>query len=131
MLQTLDDVTRGDPETQSNDELVTGPARGALICVQCRRRITREDFVIAEDGQSEHTRTNPHGFTFTFRLFALAPGCATRGLATTADSWFPPQAWQFAHCSGCGQHLGWCFTRAASARCYALINDRLRQDDLS
>ena len=107
---------------------VIGPAAGALVCARCGHRITRREFLVAIDGRVAHTRTNPHGWTFSFHTFALAPGCVARGTPETAASWFPPRAWRLAHCAGCGDHLGWCFT-APGSRSYGLIDDCLREDE--
>jgi hypothetical protein len=85
-------------------------------------------FMATLDGASAHCRTNPHGQTFDFRIFALAPGARTRGEPTLQASWFPPRAWQYAHCARCETHLGWCFTGVDLPRCFALINARLEKE---
>ena len=100
----------------------------ALVCAACRHAITREDFVTVIAGSTVHTRTNPHGHTYTFRMFADAPGCRAAGAATTAYTWFPPHAWQLAHCRACREHLGWRFVDADDLQFFALIENRLSEE---
>ena len=52
------------------------------------------------------------------------------GEPTTEHSWFPPFAWQMANCGGCREHLGWRFRSTASEIFYALIEDRLIEEQI-
>ena len=122
------ELRNGTAVLAREDALVVGPAAGALRCASCGQRVTRREFLLEFAGANTHSRTNPHGFTFTFQLFALAPGSHARGAPTLAATWFPPYAWQVAHCARCGMHLGWCFSDGTNARHYGLINARLREE---
>lgn len=42
--------------------------------------------------------------------FRRVRGLHLYGHPETQHSWFPGYAWTIAHCSNCGQHLGWRFT---------------------
>ena len=101
-----------------------------LVCARCRNIVTRRDLVTEIRGNTVHTYTNPHGFTYTFCTFMAAPGCIQMGEPTTEHSWFPPFAWQLAHCAGCREHLGWCFRSTVSEMFYALIEDRLIEEQI-
>ncbi len=101
-----------------------------LICVRCKNLVTRTDFITEISGNTVHTCTNPHGFTYTFRTFIAAPGCTQMGEPTTDHSWFPPFAWQLANCAGCREHLGWRFRRTAGEMFYALIDERLVEEQM-
>ena len=81
-------------------------------------------------GNTLHTYTNPHGFSYTFRTFTTAPGCMHVGEPTTEHTWFPPFAWQLASCAGCREHLGWRFRNPSGDMFYALIEDRLIEEQI-
>lgn len=101
----------------------------ALLCAACTLPLTTDGERIELDGAHEHTRINPHGYVFHFGCFRAAPGCATLGVPTTEDTWFRGYAWRFAHCRGCGMHLGWRFDGEAGGF-FGLVLDRLIEGDL-
>lgn len=96
---------------------------GALICKSCGMRITHRDWQIEKSGRVEHMQLNPHGITFIFRTFSRAIGVFVSGEATKEFSWFQSYHWQFAHCQGCGVHLGWQFS--GDDVFFALLNNKL------
>jgi hypothetical protein len=101
-----------------------------LLCAACRHLVTRKECATEISGNTLHTFTNPHGYTYTFRTFTDAPGCTRSGEPTAEHTWFPGHAWQMASCRGCGEHLGWGFSGASGATFYGLIDDRLIEDQL-
>lgn len=101
---------------------------GGLICAACRYAVTRHEFATAIAGKTVHTCTNPHGYTYTFRTFTSAPGCCASGAPMDEYSWFPPHAWQLAHCRACRAHLGWRFAEPAGHQFFALIESRLSEE---
>lgn len=80
-------------------------------------------------GRHEHSVRNPHELAFRIGCFADAPGCAQRGPATRAWSWFPGYSWQVAVCAGCHVHLGWRYRGADPESFYGLILNRLVRRD--
>jgi len=104
--------------------------RGILRCLRCRRFVTHRADAGTHAGMGSDTRTNPHGFRYTFGFFSSAPGAAVRGVPTVEASWYPPHAWQLAACRQCAEHLGWYFTSADRVGFFALITNRLREDDV-
>lgn len=121
---------RGDPSKplgqRSTSAEPSSPAEGLarrLCCARCARPITSEEEATSAEGSHEHTRVNPAGVRFHFRCFARAPGCAIQGARTPAHSWFAGYVWQYAHCGGCGVHLGWYFQGGAPF--FGLVAERL------
>lgn len=112
---------------EQQDEL-TGRGR-ALLCAACTLPLTSDGERIDIDGAHEHTRINPHGYVFHFGCFRAAPGCATLGIPTTEDTWFRRYAWRFAHCRGCGMHIGWRFDGEGGGF-FGLVLDRLIEGEL-
>jgi len=114
----------------ATDALSTDAPRagGSWLCAHCGQRVTHEIYLATVDGASSHSRSNPHGQTFSFRTFALAPGGRCHGEPTREATWFPPRAWQYLHCARCATHLGWCFAGRDVPRCFALINSRLHKE---
>ena len=103
-------------------------ARRWLHCLNCRRRITREDDRVSYLGLDVHTRTNPYGITFRFGSFGAAEGCEITGDPVAAFTWFAGYYWRIALCGGCGVHLGWKFENAESCF-YGLVLNRLSAQD--
>jgi len=95
-----------------------------LFCALCRHPITHQDERIPVNGRSEHTCTNPGGYTFRICCFHEAGGCVAIGEATTAHTWFKGYVWQVAICASCERHLGWRF-QAPADYFHGLILDRL------
>jgi hypothetical protein len=100
-----------------------------LRCVNCGHALTTTAYAFEVGGREVHTGTNPAGFTYQMRTFSLAPGCRVSGPTITDDSWFAPLAWQIADCAACHNHCGWCFSEQAVAAFFALIEERLHEDE--
>ena len=98
-----------------------------LLCRFCLNTITDNSRETTALGQFIHCRTNPAGFMFEFGCYAGAPGCSSRGAATTEHTWFPGHSWKLAICRYCGEHLGWLFRGDISF--YGLILDRLVSEE--
>lgn len=104
--------------TDAAHELVTEVAEqldDSLRCRRCRHDVTAGRLAIEVSGAHAHTFRNPAGWSFRLGCFADAPGAAVTGTATYAATWFTGYAWRFAHCSGCGTHLGWWFVGGSDA----------------
>jgi hypothetical protein len=101
----------------------TQPPERPLLCARCAHPITREAERIEVDGHHAHTRFNPAGYVFHFGAFARAPGARVEGAPVYEASWFSGCAWAYAHCGGCGAHLGWHFSGAQDF--FALVLARL------
>jgi hypothetical protein len=104
-------------ERESQQLLLGSPAatNRHYFCAHCGVVITSESSRFHDNGEWERTFTNPAGNLFTIGLFHNADGCMTVGEATTDHSWFPGYAWDYAICSGCTTHLGWCYSRAGES----------------
>lgn len=100
-----------------------------LRCVICGHALTSTAYAFEVDGRGRHTATNPAGFTYQMRTFSLAPGCRVSGTAITENSWFAPLAWQIADCAACHNHCGWWFSENTVAAFFALIEERLQEDE--
>ena len=97
--------------------------RRPLVCAVCGRGVTWEDQRREVSGRHAHTRMNPLGIEFHFGCFSEAEGCSVYGEPTDEHTWFPGCVWQFAHCRGCGVHLGWFFSGGDAF--FGLVLDRL------
>jgi len=97
-----------------------------LCCKQCRYILTHPDYATAPEGYHEHLQCNPAGITFIFSCFEQARGCFVSGSPSSEFSWFKGFDWQFALCQGCGEHLGWYFSRPSGEIFFALINTKIR-----
>lgn len=84
-------------------------------CRRCQHEITAGRHAIVVDGSHAHTFRNPAGWSFRIGCFADAPGAVPSGAPTYAHTWFSGYAWRFAHCAGCGAHLGWWFVGGSDA----------------
>ncbi len=93
-----------------------------LLCAKCGQKVTRAEDAIEVGGRHLHARLNPAGVLFAFGCFKDAR-CAVEGTPSTEASWFPPAAWQYAHCLRCGAHLGWYFSEGF----YGLVMERLSE----
>lgn len=83
------------------------PSSRPIRCRACRSIVTSAEERTDVDGAHLHSRTNPHGATFTFGCFQAAEGAATVGEASHEATWFVGRPWRFALCRQCGAHLGW------------------------
>jgi hypothetical protein len=99
--------------------------RRRLLCASCRHPVTDTAKCIVVQGAHEHVRTNPHGYTFRFGCFSVAPGCTPAGIPTPEWSWFPGYHWRLAVCGRCSAHLGWAFRGAEASEFFALVLNRL------
>ncbi len=82
----------------------------ALLCSHCKRLITYQQFMTEINGTLAHTQCNPSGILFRYRCYLNASGCIIGGPPVSEFSWHSGYRWQYAYCSGCGQHLGWFFS---------------------
>jgi|GEM_PF-1145777 len=83
--------------------------RQSWCCALCGAYVTDESQHVHINGSLEHRKINPQGYTFEFRSFKHADGCARVGAMTSEHSWFAGYFWQFAHCGKCKIQLGWYF----------------------
>jgi hypothetical protein len=108
---------------EAEEEAATALAH-ALVCARCSHAITSPEARISVNGSHIHTRLNPHGFVHEFGCFKEAPGCALVGPSTLEHTWFAGFAWRLAHCSECGEHLGWRF-EGEGAGFFGLLVERV------
>ncbi len=80
-----------------------------LRCAACEHPVTRPRHRVARQGAHQHTFVNPAGVVFEVACFAEAEGALALGAPTRHFTWFAAYAWRYAHCGGCGAHLGWRF----------------------
>jgi hypothetical protein len=118
---------RGTVALPKRDSETKSARRRPLVCAACGRGVTWEDQRREVSGRHAHTRVNPAGIEFHFGCFVEAEGCVVHGPPTDEDTWFPGCAWQFAHCGGCGTHLGWFFSGADAF--FGLVLARLAPGD--
>jgi len=111
-------------QTDRGESLVDKPT--ALYCHHCLRLICFTRQATRINGQHQHVRTNPAGFTYHIACYADAPGCKAIGTPTFDDTWFAAYQWQITVCIDCQCHLGWRFT--AMDTFFGLISSRLIQD---
>lgn len=116
-----------DIEFEEKDEIATEKAPGMFIilCKQCRFHLTSSDRAMVVEGHHEHIQCNPQGYTFVFKCFSRVPGGILSGEATRNYSWFSGYSWQYAHCQGCGSHLGWYFHNHHDESFFGLIADKV------
>lgn len=100
-------------------------AERPLRCKLCEQIITSPSASLEVDGARQHTFFNPAGLMFEIGCFSAAPGCVVAGEPSDQFSWFPGYAWRYAHCAGCGAHLGWCFESGSGGRFFGLVLNRL------
>ncbi len=112
----LEDAT---PKKEAASQEDDSPEGRWYRCAACGEKICRHQDAIEVAGRHIHARLNPHGALFAFGCFSSAR-CAVSGAPTTEATWFPPSAWQYAHCR-CGAHLGWYFTNGF----YGLVMEKL------
>lgn len=101
------------------------PRADLILCRFCHAAITtrREQLEIA--GNHQHRFINPNGLQFLIGCFRLAHGCDIAGAAATEYTWFPGHSWQSAHCTDCGEHLGWLYQNGEANQFFGLIVDKL------
>ena len=105
------------------------PGRGdLLVCRICRAAVTRDSEQIPVNGAGVHRFTNVAGVTFDIACFGQAPGCSISGSATQEYTWFCGYSWQFAHCTECGEHLGWYFENRGDHSFFGLIIAQLLRE---
>lgn len=116
--------TQKSPEGSPEDEKML---HQALFCAACRHRISYTEASCERQGSHEHMQVNPHGVTFVFGCFSVAPGVIGVGMPTAEYSWFPGYEWQIVLCEHCQIHLGWQFA-SAQDQFFALLRNMLRGD---
>jgi len=96
-----------------------------ICCKNCHFLLTYPRYALSPKGQHQHLQCNPAGITFVFSCFSRATGCYINGMPSTEFSWFKNYEWQFALCQGCGEHLGWFFSRPTDINFFAIINNKM------
>lgn len=96
------------PENEILDEK---SIKRALRCVTCDYIISFQEAHCERAGSHEHLQVNPHGATFAFGCFAIAPGVTAASPPTQEFSWFPGYEWQVIVCTNCRGHIGWLFSQ--------------------
>ncbi|PIW26960.1 MAG: hypothetical protein COW30_12440 [Rhodospirillales bacterium CG15_BIG_FIL_POST_REV_8_21_14_020_66_15] len=98
----------------------------ALYCARCGYLVTRRRWAFSPSGGHERVCANPAGRLFKVVSFLEAPGAADHGPPIEDFTWFQGYAWNFAHCRGCSDHLGWRYTSDQDPPLFwGLIKDRL------
>lgn len=110
------------PGLQDETEL---PRADLILCRFCHAAITSRREQLDIGGNHQHRFINPSGLQFLIGCFRLAPGCDIAGPALTEYTWFPGHSWQSAHCSDCGEHLGWFYQHGEANQFFGLIVDKL------
>ncbi|HET8710394.1 MAG TPA: cereblon family protein [Spongiibacteraceae bacterium] len=110
------------PDRQENVRI---PREDLILCHFCHAGITTRHQELIISGGHQHRFINPSGTQFLIGCFRLAPGCDISGPATDEFSWFKDYAWQAAHCSDCGEHLGWLYQNGEANQFFGLIIDKL------
>ena len=115
-----------EPVTTEQPEVLpqTQPSR-SIHCAECSHFVTSPSHATSVDGAHERTFRNPGGYSFHVLCFSEAGGCEVKGRPTTDASWFEGTAWAFAFCKGCGQHLGWHYSRREGEPFFGLVAPRL------
>ena len=93
-------------------------------CIKCHSVLSSEEERTRINQATSHRCMNPHGHFFHVECFNDAVGAIVRGEAETFWSWFTGYAWQISECRGCGEHIGWYFSRG-DAGFFGLITDRI------
>lgn len=115
------------PVQPKSEEAPERPLERAWRCAACGRGIASDAARTEVGGRHVHMRLNPHAYAFIFGCFSSAPGCGVAGTPTDEATWFAGCWWQFAHCGGCGVHLGWAF--GGAQRFFGLVLERLVAPD--
>lgn len=101
----------------------------AILCRQCKNKVTTSSNRIDKNGSHKHIFNNPGGYIFEIGCFGAAPGCVNQGPPTLEFSWFSGFSWRFSLCSGCHTHLGWLYRSVGGQNSfYGLILDRLVEE---
>jgi hypothetical protein len=92
-----------------DEEVLDEPER-VYRCRACKAEITRPAAEIAVAGKHVHLFNNPAGLVFRIGCFGQASGARWSGEFTLEATWFAAHPWRYAHCAGCGRHIGWQYT---------------------
>jgi hypothetical protein len=123
------------PQFQSDAESKTDDAPSSeettlwIVCRQCRKRLTKASHGLSIDGSHKHTFANPSGIVFEIACYYPVSGITLVGMQSTEFAWFSGYRWQIGICSGCRTHLGWLFSGSQAQLFYALIVDRIREEE--
>ncbi len=118
------DATQGVKSKLSPTKSAEERIDDAILCLQCRHRITSDKCRIEVNQCHQHAFTNPAQVRFIIGCFSDAPGCSGVDEFTSEFTWFSGYQWQVIVCSRCGEHLGWKF-QSIDHRFYGLILNRL------
>jgi hypothetical protein len=137
----IDQETRFDlrpktgPQLHSDAESIPddapSPEEGTswIVCRQCRKRLTKSSHGLSIDGSHLHTFANPSGIVFEIACYYPVSGIALVGMRSNDFAWFSGHSWQIGICSGCRTHLGWLFSGPQARLFYALIIDRIIEEE--
>ncbi|PCI46823.1 MAG: hypothetical protein COB51_06595 [Moraxellaceae bacterium] len=103
--------------------------RELLYCKSCWQAIATEKDIIQVNNSHDHNVCNPDGLWFHIGCFRLALGCHLVGKPSQHHTWFPSFNWQHSLCSYCHNHLGWYFEAPNQDHFFALILDKISEDD--
>jgi len=95
------------------------------VCRRCKHGITMASCARSLSGRHVHVFNNPAGLVFRIGCFDDARGAEMVGQYTLEATWFAGVPWRYAHCGGCGVHLGWHYGGAAAF--WGLILGRLEE----
>jgi len=121
-------------EIQEDDEDDSNSG-SAILCRQCKNKITSSSNRIEKNGSHKHIFNNPGGYIFEIGCFGAANGCVNQGTPNLEFSWFAGFSWRFSLCSACHTHLGWIYQSIGrqstdrSSGFFGLILDKLIEDE--
>lgn len=122
---------QSDAETKTDDAPSLEDATSWIVCRQCRKRLTKTSHGLSINGSHKHTFANPSGVVFEIACYYPVNGITLVGVRSTEFAWFSGYSWQIGICSGCRTHLGWLFSGSQAQLFYALIVDRIMEEELS
>ena len=123
-LNRPDPVVFNSPKSRDKRERETSPSQN-IICRVCLAEVTTKRDQFTKNSREEHCFFNPHGIAFVVKCFKKAHGCTVIGDPSPEFSWFEGYLWNFALCTGCGEHLGWFFQNYEGSSFFGLIPSKL------
>lgn len=120
---------QSDAESKTDEAPSPEDATSWIVCRQCRKRLTKASHGLSIDGSHKHTFANPSGIVFEIACYYPVSGITLVGVRSTEFAWFSGYSWQIGICSGCRTHLGWLFSGSQAQLFYALIADRIVEEE--
>jgi hypothetical protein len=115
-----------DPTQQADNDLKS--AKHHVRCKSCLNYLTKNEYLIPVNGETNHFFTNPTGAGFDLLTYQLVEGCIISGKPTEFFTWFEGFSWQYCYCNSCNTHIGWYFSCENHCGFFALVTDRLLLD---